>query len=217
MDMTPTKTDALLIIDPQIDFTPGGALAVEGGDEIMGPINVLARQFDTVVVTQDWHPAEHKSFASAHGAEPFSETKMDYGNQTLWPDHCVQGSVGAAFHPLVTDAVNAASAIIRKGMNPEVDSYSAFYENDQKTSTGLASYLREKGITRVYLVGLAYDFCVAYSALDAVKEGFEAVVLKDLTRAIAMHVSSGLGSTTSTVDVMERKFAKEGVKIQKLV
>lgn len=184
-------TDALIIIDPQNDFCPGGALAVNDGDAIMAEINNLAKLFETVAISQDWHPADHKSFASAHGLDPFSITTMPYGKQTLWPDHCIQGTQGADFHPAVADAVNRASAIIRKGMNPEVDSYSAFYENDHKTATGLGAYLAAKEIERVFFVGLAFDYCVAYSALDATyHEKLEAFVVHDLTRAIDLNASA---------------------------
>lgn len=202
------KTDALVVIDIQNDFCPGGALAVAGGDEIVPGVVELAKQFDTIVLSQDWHPAGHGSFATSHDAAPFTQTQMSYGDQTLWPDHCVQGSEGAAF----TDAlvaggvVDRATCIIRKGMNPDVDSYSSFFENDKVTSTGLAGFLRDKGIERVFFVGLAYDFCVGYSAIDARAEGFGAVVLKDLTRAIAMPLPQG-----TTVDAIEQQFNQAGV------
>lgn len=206
--------DALVIVDPQNDFCPGGALAVAGGDEVMAPIVALARRFRAagglIVVTQDWHPREHKSFASNHqGAEPFGTAQMPYGEQVLWPDHCVEASPGADFHPNLADAVDLAHLIVRKGYNREVDSYSAFFENDKATSTGLGGWLKEKGVTRCFFVGLAYDFCVGYSALDAVRRvGLEAVVLKDLTRAIAMPVGEG-----TTVEVIERSFADAGVAV----
>lgn len=202
--------DALIIIDPQIDFCPGGALAVAGGDEIMPAIAELASRFDLVVVTQDWHPRGHASFASSHqGAAPFGTTRMPYGEQVLWPDHCVQGSVGADFHPALAPALDRAHLILRKGFHPGVDSYSAFYENDRTTHTGLAGYLRDKGVRRCVLVGLAYDFCVAYSAVDAVREGFEAIVLKDLTRAIAMPAAGG----GTTADEAEAGFREVGVAV----
>lgn len=204
-------TDALLIIDIQNDFCQGGALAVNDGDAIIPGVIALARQFDTVVVSQDWHPANHASFASNHkGASTFSTIKMPYGEQTLWPDHCVQGSVGAQFHPdlVAAGVVDQACSIMRKGMNRDIDSYSAFYENDQTTSTGLAGYLRSRKIERVFVVGLAYDFCVGYSAIDAVQTGFAATVVKDLTRAIGMPLDTG-----TTVDVIEAKFAKVGVEL----
>lgn len=185
--MLPMKllpTDALVIVDVQNDFCPGGALPVPGGDEIVPGINALP-DFGTVVLTQDYHPDGHKSFASSHGQDPYTTTTLSYGEQVLWPDHCVWGTPGAAFHKdIVTHALHAAHTIIRKGKNPEIDSYSAFFENDRVTATGLGGYLKERGVKRVFFVGLAYDFCVGYSALDAVKEGFEAVVIEDLTRAI---------------------------------
>ena len=207
-DFTTRPGDALVIVDPQNDFCPGGALAVAGGDEIMPGIAELAGRFGLVVVTQDWHPRGHKSFASNHpGESQFASVDMPYGSQVLWPDHCVQGTGGADFHPALRGAVDRAHLILRKGYDPEVDSYSAFYENDRSTATGLAGYLRDKQVKRCVLVGLAYDFCVAYSALDAVREGFEAVVLKPLTRAIAMPAAEG-GTTT---DLAERRFAEAGV------
>ena len=190
--------DALIIIDPQIDFCPGGALAVDGGDAIMPGIADLARRFAHVVVTQDWHPAGHSSFASNHpGAAPFTTTRMAYGDQMLWPDHCIQTSQGARFHPAMADAVARARLILRKGTNPALDSYSAFYENDKATPTGLAGYLRDTGVRRCVLVGLAFDFCVAWSALDAVRDGFQVTIVRDLTRAIAMPLPDA-GGTTAT-------------------
>jgi len=175
--------DLLLLIDVQNDFCPGGALAVGDGDAVVPAINGFAAKFDQVALTQDWHPAGHSSFASSHaGAEPFQTVTMPYGPQTLWPDHCVQGTPGAAFHPgLETDK---AQLIIRKGFRRAIDSYSAFFENDRTTPTGLAGYLRERGVTRVFLVGLATDFCVHYSAMDARRLGFEAVVIDAGCRAI---------------------------------
>lgn len=202
--------DALVIIDPQLDFCPGGALPVAGGDEIMADIGRLAGRFPLVVITQDWHPRGHKSFASSHeGEEPFGLVDMPYGSQVLWPDHCVQGSAGAGFHPALGDAVDRAHLILRKGTNPDIDSYSAFFENDKRTATGLAGYLREKGVKRCVFVGLAYDFCVAWSALDARRLGFEAVVLKPLTRAIAMARPEG----GTTADAAEADFTREGVAL----
>jgi len=202
--------DALIIVDPQLDFCPGGALAVAGGDEIMAGIAALAGRFELVVVTQDWHPGGHASFASSHeGAAPFGTTRMPYGEQVLWPDHCVQGSAGAEFHPALAPAVERAHLILRKGFHPGIDSYSAFYENDRVTRTGLAGYLRDKKVRRCVLVGLAYDFCVAYSAVDAVRDGFEAVVLKDLTRAIAMPAAAG----GTSVDEAEGRFREVGVSV----
>ena len=202
--------DALIVIDPQLDFCPGGALAVAGGDEIMAGIAGLAPGFELVVVTQDWHPRGHSSFASSHeGAAPFATTQMPYGEQMLWPDHCVQGSAGAGFHPALAPALERAHLILRKGFHPGVDSYSAFYENDRTTRTGLAGYLRDKGVRRCVLVGLAYDFCVAYSAVDAVRDGFEAIVLKDLTRAIAMPAAAG----GTSADEAEARFREVGVAV----
>ena len=176
-------THALIVIDMQNDFCPGGALAVPGGDEIVHGINALMRDFNQVILTQDWHPAGHSSFASSHsGKAPYDVIEMPYGPQVLWPDHCVQGSAGAAFHAdLDTDR---ATLIQRKGMNPAIDSYSAFFENDQTTPTGLDGALRSLGITKLTMVGLATDFCVAYSALDAARLGFDVTVRTDLCRAI---------------------------------
>lgn len=175
-------THALLVIDVQNDFCPGGALAVLDGDAIVPGINALMANFDAVILTQDWHPAGHSSFASSHDAAPMSLTQMPYGPQVLWPDHCVQGSLGANFHPdLHTDR---ADLIIRKGFNPAIDSYSAFFENDHTTPTGLEGYLRTRGIDQLTLVGLATDFCVNYSAVDAAKLGFQVEVRTDLCRAI---------------------------------
>lgn len=216
-----TAADALLIIDPQNDFCPGGSLAVAGGDEIMHPIAALARRFRdagaTVVVTQDWHPPEHRSFASQHpGRRPFETTELDYGEQVLWPDHCVQGGRGAEFHAglVAGGGVDAAALVIRKGRHPGIDSYSAFFENDKVTTTGLGGYLEALGVRRVFLVGLAYDFCVAWSAIDAVeREGLEAVVLKDLTRAIALPAGEADTPESTTVDAAERKFRDIGVEI----
>ncbi|MGB1009124.1 MAG: bifunctional nicotinamidase/pyrazinamidase [Thiolinea sp.] len=180
-----TENDLLLVIDVQNDFCPGGALAVPDGDAVVPVINTLMDDFQHVVLTQDWHPGGHSSFASGHaGAEPFSMTDMSYGSQTLWPDHCVQGSPGAEFHPHLR--VNRAELIIRKGFRPAIDSYSAFFENDQSTPTGLTGYLKERGIKRVFCCGLATDFCVRFSAEDAVKQGFETVVIEEACRAIDM-------------------------------
>jgi nicotinamidase/pyrazinamidase len=175
--------DVLLVIDVQNDFCPGGALAVADGDAVMPVINRLARQFAHLVLTQDWHPAGHSSFASQHpGAAPFQSIAMPYGPQTLWPDHCIQGTAGAAFHPDLP--ADRAELIIRKGFRCEIDSYSAFFENDMTTPTGLAGCLRERGLTRLFLVGLATDFCVHYSAMDARRLGFEAIVVDAGCRAI---------------------------------
>jgi nicotinamidase/pyrazinamidase len=202
-------TDALVIVDPQRDFCPGGNLAVADGDAVMAPIVALADRFAHVVVTQDWHPAGHSSFASSHpGTQPFETIAMPYGEQVLWPDHCVQGMPGADFHPAILPAVARADLIVRKGGNPAVDSYSAFVENDRATRTGLAGALRDRGVTRCVFVGLAYDFCVAWSALDARAEGFAAVVLRDHARAIAMPLPHG-----TTVDAAEEQFARAGVAL----
>jgi nicotinamidase/pyrazinamidase len=176
-------TDALIVIDIQNDFCPGGALAVDGGDEIVQAVNALMADFPTVVLSQDWHPFGHSSFASTHsGKAPFEQIEMPYGPQVLWPDHCVQGSKGADFHAGLH--VDAAQMIVRKGFRPGIDSYSAFFENDHATPTGLEGYLRTRGVTRVTLVGLALDFCVGFSAVDAAKLGFDVEVAEELTRAI---------------------------------
>ena len=180
-----TQNDLLLVIDVQNDFCPGGALAVPDGDAVVPIINTLMDDFQHVVLTQDWHPSGHSSFAFSHqGAEPFSMIDMPYGVQTLWPDHCVQGTVGAAFHSDLN--VDRAELIVRKGFRPAIDSYSAFFENDQSTPTGLTGYLQERGIKRVFCCGLATDFCVRFSAENAVKQGFETVVIEKASRAIDM-------------------------------
>ncbi len=175
-------TEALVVIDVQIDFCPGGALAVAGGDAIVPGVNALMDEFAAVVLTQDWHPADHLSFASQHaGRAPYDMTEMAYGPQVLWPDHCVQGSQGAGFHP---DLRTDADLIIRKGFRREIDSYSAFFENDRTTPTGLHGYLTERGFTKITLVGLATDFCVNYSALDGAQLGYDVTVIEELTRGI---------------------------------
>ena len=177
------ETHALIVIDVQNDFCPGGALAVPDGDAIVAGINALMDGFATVVLTQDWHPADHSSFASQHaGRAPMEMTDMPYGPQILWPDHCVQGSPGAAFHPALR--TDPAQLILRKGFRRGIDSYSAFFENDRTTPTGLEGYLRTRGITRLTLAGLATDFCVNYSALDAARLGFDVTLREDLCRAI---------------------------------
>ncbi|SHM38361.1 nicotinamidase/pyrazinamidase [Paracoccus solventivorans] len=173
---------ALIVVDMQVDFCPGGALAVASGDEIIAPINALMPRFDAVILTQDWHPADHASFADNHGAAPFSTTQMPYGPQVLWPRHCVIGSDGAAFHAGLD--LSRADLILRKGFRPGIDSYSAFFENDRSTATGLAGYLRDRGLDDLHFVGLAQDFCVAWSAMDAVRLGFGATVIETATRAI---------------------------------
>ena len=199
MSITLTPRDALLVIDLQNDFCPGGALAVPEGDEIVPLINQLGERFEHVILTQDWHPLSHISFASSHpGARPFTTVEVDYGTQTLWPDHCVQGTSGADFHPRL-DAPHA-ELILRKGFRRGIDSYSAFLEDDHKTPTGLASYLRERGMTRLFLCGLAYDFCVRYSAIDGTAAGFECVVIDDATRAVGL-----AGSVEGTHGVLADK------------
>jgi nicotinamidase/pyrazinamidase len=181
--MTIGDNDVLLVIDVQNDFCPGGALAVPHGDEVVPIINQLASRFANVVLTQDWHPPGHSSFASAHpGRRPFEIIKADYGPQGLWPDHCVQGTAGADVHPALH--IPHAALVLRKGMRPAVDSYSAFYENDHKTPTGLVGYLLERGLTRVFVAGLAFDFCVRYSAEDATFNGFTVAVIEDACRGI---------------------------------
>lgn len=176
-------TTALVIIDVQNDFCPGGALAVPGGDEIVPGINNLMNDFKDIILTQDWHPAAHSSFASSHpGKVPFDMVEMAYGPQVLWPDHCVQGSRGAAFHDGLD--TTRAGLVIRKGMSLEIDSYSAFFENDRATATGLDGYLQTRGITALVMVGLATDFCVQFSALDAARLGYAVTVRRDLCRAI---------------------------------
>ena len=178
----------LLVVDVQNDFCPGGALAVPDGDAVIEPIHRIARRFEHIVLTQDWHPADHASFASSHaGKKPYDPINLRYGSQTLWPDHCVQGTCGAEFHSRLD--LPRAELILRKGFRREIDSYSAFFENDRTTPTGLAGYLRERGLTRVFLAGLAYDFCVGYSALDARRLGFEATVIRDACRAIDLNGS----------------------------
>ena len=178
-------TDALLVIDMQLDFLPGGALAVTNGDAVIPGINALAARFDHVILTQDWHPAGHISFASTHNLKPLSDTiDASYGKQTLWPDHCIQNTPGAELHPDLN--IPHAELILRKGFRQNIDSYSAFTENDATTPTGLAGYLHERGLQRLFFTGVAYDFCVAFSALAAVKLGFESIVIDDLTRPVGL-------------------------------
>jgi nicotinamidase/pyrazinamidase len=199
--MTILPTDALLLIDLQPDFMPGGALAVAGGDEILPLINALAQRFDHVLLTQDWHPPQHISFASSHsGQQPFAQVTAPYGPQTLWPDHCLQHSAGAALHPTLD--IPHAELILRKGFRREIDSYSAFLENDHATPTGLAGYLRERGLKRLFLAGLAYDYCVRFSAIDGKALGFETIVLEDATRAVNL---------PGTVEQTNAAFAEAGV------
>jgi nicotinamidase/pyrazinamidase len=197
-------SEVLVIIDMQNDFCPGGNLAVNGGDEIVEPINKLAKAFRHVVLTQDWHPAAHSSFASQHqGAAPFTQIEMPYGPQTLWPDHCIIGSKGAGFHERLD--VPHAELIIRKGFRKAIDSYSAFFENDHRTPTGLGGYLKERGFTKVIFAGLAFDYCVRYSAEDAKSLGFNVEVIERLTRAI------DLGGTA---DQTRTSFAERGIILQ---
>jgi nicotinamidase/pyrazinamidase len=200
MDLRPS--DALLVIDMQIDFLPGGALPVAGGDDIIPGINALAGLFDHVILTQDCHPRNHISFASTHHKKPFTEiVEPLYGRQTLWPDHCVQSSHGAEFDPRLD--IPHAELIVRKGFRRNIDSYSAFVENDQTTPTGLAGYLRERGLTRLFFVGLAYDFCVGFSAVAAARLGFESIVIEDLSRAVNL---------PGSVDSANATFAANGVQ-----
>lgn len=199
--MTIGDSDVLLVIDVQNDFCPGGNLPVPEGDKVVPVINRLARRFHHVVATQDWHPAGHHSFTSSHTSrKPFDTVEAAYGPQILWPDHCVQGTDGAEFHPGL--ALPNLELVIRKGFRPHIDSYSAFYENDRKTPTGLAGYLRERGIKRLFLAGLALDFCVRYSAEDAKREGFDVVVVEDACRGIDM---------AGSVEATRESFAALGI------
>ncbi len=194
--------DVFIVVDLQNDFCPGGALAVPRGDEVVQPINRLARHFPHVVLTQDWHPHEHLSFASSHaGTKPYETIAMPYGQQVLWPDHCVQGTRGAAFRDDLD--IPHAELVLRKGYHREIDSYSAFFENDRTTRTGLSGYLGERGFRRVFLAGLAFDFCVRYSAEDARREGFDVVVIEDACRGIDI-----AGSMAATLAV----FAATGIR-----
>ena len=200
--MTLTEQDALLVIDVQNDFCPGGALAVADGDEVVPVINRLGLRFEHVILTQDWHPKGHVSFASTYdGKEPFTRIEAAYGSQTLWPDHCVQGTRGADFHSGLD--VPHAELILRKGFRREIDSYSAFVENDHQTPTGLAGYLRERGLRRLFLAGLAYDFCVRHSAIDGLGLKFECVVIEDATRSVAL---------ASSVEETNAAFEDRGVR-----
>ncbi|WP_260740351.1 bifunctional nicotinamidase/pyrazinamidase [Tunturiibacter lichenicola] len=183
MLILPHPTDALLVIDLQNDFCPGGALAVADGDAIVPLVNALGRRFDHVVLTQDWHPLRHISYATTHpNKRPYETIEVAYGTQTLWPEHCLQGSSGAAFHPALD--LPHAELILRKGFRRDIDSYSAFVEDDHATATGLAGYLRERNLTRLFLCGLAYDFCVRYSAIDGKALGFETIVIEDACRPV---------------------------------
>ena len=206
--LTLRPTDALLVIDMQTDFLPGGPLAVPDGDLIVPGINALARRFDHVILTQDWHPGGHISFASSHaGKRPFVDTaQAAYGPQSLWPDHCLQGSPGAEITPALQ--IPHTELILRKGFRKDIDSYSAFVENDKTTGTGLAGFLRERGLTRLFFCGLALDFCVGYSALDAVRFGFEAFVLEDLTRAVNLPATA---TAPGTVEHIQECFTRGGV------
>jgi len=193
--------DVLLIVDVQNDFCPGGSLAVPRGDEVVAIANRLAQRFGNVVLTQDWHPRGHRSFASSHpGMKPYDLATLAYGEQILWPDHCIQGTSGAEFHEELH--VPGATLVLRKGFRREIDSYSAFFENDRTTPTGLAGYLRERGLGRIFLAGLAFDFCVGFSAVDAARHGFAAVVIEDACRGI--DVAGSLAAT-------RRSLAEHGV------
>jgi len=195
--------DVLVVADVQNDFCPGGALAVAHGERVIAPIHRSARRFDHIVLTQDWHPPGHLSFATRHpGRKPFESVETPHGEQVLWPDHCVQGTRGAEFHSSLH--LLQAELILRKGHHIDIDSYSAFFENDHATPTGLAGYLRERRLKRVFLAGLTYDFCVAYSALDARKLGFSAVVIREACQAIGLNGS---------VEMMEEKFRQAGVVV----
>jgi len=193
MTISTGDSDILLVVDVQNDFCPGGNLAVPRGDEVVPVINALARRFQHVVLTQDWHPSGHQSFASSHsGRKAYETIEVAYGPQILWPDHCVQGTRGAEFRSDLD--IPHAALVIRKGFRRHIDSYSAFYENDRKTPTGLAGYLRERGLTRIFAAGLALDFCVRYSAEDARREGFDVIVVEDACRGIEVD-----GSIKATV------------------
>ncbi len=196
---------ALIIIDMQNDFCTDGALAVKDAETIIEPINSVQEDFDTIILTQDWHPKEHRSFASYHDAEVYSNMEMDYGSQILWPDHCIKGSEGANFHKnLNTDK---SDLILRKGCNPKIDSYSAFFENDKNTNTGLEGYLIKKEIKHIYLCGLAFDYCVFYSALDGKNLGFDVFVFQDLTKAINLKNSE---------EIAKKTMIKKGIKLVNL-
>ncbi len=198
----------LIVVDVQNDFCPGGALAVPDGDTVVPVINTLARRFDNVVLTQDWHPRGHASFATSHaGKKPFENIEMPYGRQVLWPDHCVQGSVGAAFHAGLD--IPHAQMIVRKGYRASVDSYSGFREADRSTTTGLGGYLRERGLARACIVGLATDFCVAWTALDARRLGFVTTVIEDACRAIDLEGSLAKAWAEMRTAGVNRAFAAE--------
>jgi nicotinamidase/pyrazinamidase len=202
-----TDSDILLVVDVQNDFCPGGNLAVPGGHEVVPMVNALARRFAHVLLTQDWHPAGHQSFASSHqGRKPYDTIEVAYGPQILWPDHCIQGSPGAEFREDL--AIAHAALVIRKGFRAHIDSYSAFYENDRKTPTGLGGYLRERGVKRLYIAGLALDFCVRYSAEDARREGFDVVVIEDACRGI--DVGGSIKATSESFTQLGVATAKAG-------
>ncbi len=195
--------DVLIVMDVQNDFSPGGALAVGDGDAVIEIIHRIAPLFGHVVLTQDWHPPNHSSFATAHpGKKPYEQIELSYGTQTLWPPHCIQGSKGSEFHPALH--LDRAELVLRKGFNPKIDSYSAFFENDRVTPTGLGGYLEERDLTRAFFAGLAYDYCVGYSALDARRLGLPAFVLRDACRAIDLNGS---------VAKIEAEFARAGVAV----
>lgn len=195
--------DVLIVIDVQNDFCPGGALAVADGDAVIAPIHRIAPHFEHIILTQDWHPPDHTSFAIAHeGSRAFEQIEVSYGAQTLWPGHCIQGTKGAEIHPALH--LPQAELILRKGFRKQIDSYSAFFENDRVTPTGLAGYLKERGLARVFLAGLAYDYCVGYSAMDARRLGWPAFVIRDACRAIDLDGS---------VAKIEAEFAKAGVEV----
>ena len=195
--------DVLVVTDVQNDFCPGGALAVADGDAVIAPIHRIAAHFEHIILTQDWHPLDHTSFAIAHeGRRPFEQIEVSYGAQTLWPGHCIQGTKGAEFHPALH--LPQAELILRKGFRKQIDSYSVFFENDRVTPTGLDGYLNERGLTRIFLAGLAYDYCVGYSALDARRLGRPAFVIRDACRAIDLNGS---------VAKIEAEFAAAGVEV----
>lgn len=196
-------SDVLIVVDIQNDFCPGGQLAVAGGDAVIEPIHSIAPLFQHIILTQDWHPANHTSFAANHpGKQPYDSIQLSYGPQTLWPTHCVQNTQGAEFHPRLH--LPQAELILRKGFHPAIDSYSVFFENDRITPTGLAGYLRERGLKRIFLAGLAYDYCVAYSALDARRLSLPVFIVRDACRAIDLNGS---------VALMEAELAKAGAAI----
>jgi nicotinamidase/pyrazinamidase len=201
MELNPS-TDALVVVDLQNDFCPGGALAVDRGDEIVPIVNQLARRFEHVILTQDWHPRGHISFASAHpGSRAYEVISASYGSQALWPDHCIQGTKGADFHSGVE--IPRAELVLRKGFRTDIDSYSAFMENDGVTPTGLAGYLRERGLKRLFVCGLAYDFCVRHSAIDGTALDFSCLVVEDACRAVAL---------PGSVETADEAFMEAGVQ-----